>query len=466
MLLILALSSLTTGSSFALGLGNASGQAILGAPLRIEIALIGSEAGIPAIDCFNLRPPQAEIASSYVLRNAQFQVLGEPGRARLAVTSSAPVQEPVVEFAVAIGCGFELSKDYLLLTEEPGRLISPVPPTAQPAATITAPSKLQPAQARPPAPASGESTLRIVAPLSLAALAQQKYPLQPKAREKFLRMMLLANPGLRSGEALIETGTELQVPPGLPLRREGSRPPAAKLGDAAVSLVPLQTPGTGKTAGAIAKPQRDRLVVGAAAERRQNPAELLAEAERLAAILVDQTKTQEAYAERIGKLDDTLSELKKHYSVLSDRLNRIEAERQAEKLAAKPVSLDLLELLLTVVGGGLIGALSLYLFNRRHLRRGFAAVPSSRSTDLGMPDAGRPIPPAKELEDFDLQWMKPASTSTGGTAAQDSSAGTPGADTTPSTPPAQNDFDFSLTVPSPTPIREETLPKSIEKASP
>ncbi|TRZ96566.1 MAG: hypothetical protein D4R84_06875 [Rhodocyclaceae bacterium] len=480
-LLGLALSIVMTGSAFALGLGNASGLAILGEPLRVEIPLIGSETGVPAIECFNLRAPQAEIANIYVLRNAQLQLLGESGRARLVVTSSSPVQEPVIEFAVAVGCGFELSKDYLLLAEEPGRVASTNLPALQPVATIMkatgpAPAPVKPASRALPSSPPGEALLRVDSALTLAALAHQKYPLQPKAREKFLRLMLLANPDLKRPESLIESGTDLHMPPGLPLRRLGSLASRLKpaVADAAGSR-PLgmadRTPASGHATGAATKPAKDLLVLGAPLERNRNAAELLAEAERLAAILLDQTRTQDALAEKIGKLDDTLNELKKHFIGLTDRLNKIEAERQAEKLVAKPASLDFLELLLAVGAGGLMGALGLYVFNRRQFQPGLDAAPTSATAASATPNAAPPRPLPRELKDFDLAWSKPPSPNDppDSTAIQGPAVGTRAASPVESTIPAasaQNDFDFSMTTPPSSPGQGGSPDQTIRKVSP
>ncbi|MCX7174057.1 MAG: hypothetical protein NT159_09050 [Proteobacteria bacterium] len=471
------LTVVTAGSALALGLGNAVGQAILGAPLQIEISLIGSEAGIPALDCFNLRSPQTEIASTYVLRNAQLQVLGEPGRARLVVSSSSPVQEPVVEFAVAVGCGFGLSRDYLLLAEEPGRIASPVLPTLQPAATILEATTILPPQtkqavAKPPAPPPGENLLRIASAHSLSALARQNYPLQPKAREKFVRMMLAANPYLKSGETLIDSDTEFRMPPGLPLRRQGSRPPGGQstANDSAASrphVLPLQTAVAEKLAGSVSKSRQDHLVVGAAAERNRNPAELLAEAERLAAILSEQTQAQDAVAERIGKLDNTINELKKQYIGLTDRLNRIEAERQAEKLASKPASLDFIELLLAVLAGGLMGALSLYLVNRRQLQRGAGTTPATSAAPLITPRAAQPASPPNELMDFNLPLARESDATL--QVSQEHGTGTPAANIPASqnlAPEAQHDFDFSSTAPPGSNDQVERVAETIKKVSP
>lgn len=455
---------LAPASTYALGLGDASGQAILGAPLRIEIALIGSEAGIPELECFTLRPPQTVISSTYVLRQAQLQVLGEDGRARLLLTSALPMQEPVLEFAVAVGCGFGLSKDYLLLTEAPGGIAAP----ELPAGSMTSP-ELPPARTRPPAaalplPPAGENSLRVANTLRLAALAKQKYPLQPKAREKFIRMMVLANPGLESGDSLVENGTELQLPPGLPLRRLASRATATRpaKADSAASMPALPPPAVGKSPDAAARPQRDLLVLGAPAERSLKPVELLAEAERLAAILLEQTKTQDALLARIAKLDDTLIEFRTHIIGLTDRIHRIEAERQAERLAAKPASLDFVELLLAVLAGGLIGASSLYLFNRRQSQREFQAAPFASSASSAMPSAAAPAAPSDDRMDFNLPWKKaPAAENRTDPPAADDPGAAAG-----SAPKAQDDFDFSLTAPLPRPDLEMDFPQTSKKALP
>ena len=469
----------TTGSAIALGLGNASGPVIIGQPVRIEISLIGSDAGVPSIECFNLRAPQSEIAGSYVLHNAQLQLLTESGQASLVVTSSAPVQEPVLEFALAVGCGFALSKDYLLLSDEPGRVASASLPTVQPTAALAPSSNLSPAPAKPqasspPVDRAADAMLRLTSTLSLATLARQKYPLQPKAREKFIRMMLLANPGVTSGDSLIESGIELKVPPGLPIRRLGAptsrvKPPPADPALLTRPAVPLRSPAGDDATPPASKPRKDVLVLGAAVERNRNPAELLAEAERLAAILLDQSKAQDALMEKTGKLDDTLKEFKTHFIGMTDRLNKIEAERQAEKLAPKPPSLDFLELLVAVLAGGLMGALGLFFFNRRQAQRGTGSAPRPTSALPASPLAAAPTPQRKVLDDIDLPWANRASTPSLGNprngTGNNVAVATPGepenAEETP-----QHDFDFSRPSPPSAPGEGHSLDQISKKVSP
>lgn len=451
--LLFAFSLAAANHAFAVGLGNAMGQAVLGSPLRVEIPLIGSDAGIPSIECFDVRPPQAEIASVYVLRNPTLEVVGVAGRASLLITTELPVQEPVIEFAVTVGCGFKLSKDYVLLAEEPGKRasvpITPVSPLARPtdAAKATS-SQSGSASTNQSVPAFNDEVLRITSALTLEALARQTYPLQPKAREKFTRMMLLANPGLRNAASAIDSGTELKLPPGLPLRRHGTFPPAPKRVIAEASDPVTTSPGVTVNNPTVvaAVPQRDLLLLGAAAERNRSPAELLAEAERLATLLAEQNKTQDALVDQIGKLESTLTDVKKHYTELTDRLNRVESERAAEKRAAKPASLDFFELLAAVLAGGAIGALGMYGINRLRSRRAIGSSGSSRPA-ISLPALKSKAAPPNE---------SPAgpSTSAAGTAVQANVAKQPTPAATvarlpeppaPAEDQAQDDFDFSST---------------------
>ena len=365
-----------TGSALALGLGNVSGQPVLGQPLLIEIPLLGTDEGVPPLECFGIRPPSAEIESAFVLRSAQLQIQGERNHAKLIIASASAVREPVIEFGLTVGCGFALSKDYLLLPAEPSRIALPSQPIRLPAAASEeSPGKLtdipKPPRAVLPATATG-NRLRIEGQATLTELAKQRYPLQPKAREKFMRMMAQANPDLLQADGIIAAGSELQVPPGLPERRRGAyRPQFAAATDRPLSQpappVSPQTGGAKRPAAASAKPHHDLLVLGPPGQR--NAAELLAEAERLTTILIEQTTAQNAAAEKITQLEETLSALKKNIIGLEHRLNAIEVERQAEKLAPKPVSLDFVELLLAVLAGGAIGGLTLHFYNRIRSRR-------------------------------------------------------------------------------------------------
>ncbi|MBI5922287.1 MAG: hypothetical protein HY847_11670 [Betaproteobacteria bacterium] len=359
-----------SGSVLALGLGNVSGQPVLGQALLIEIPLLGIDEGVPAPECFKIRPPSAEIESGFVLRNAQIQIQTERNQAKLVLTSASAVREPIIEFGLAVGCGFGLSKDYLLLTSEPSKVALTLPaPSAKPATLpISEPPSagtetVKPQKNESPATETAAS-LRIVTNSTLEMLARQRYPLQPKAREKFMRMMKQANPELANTDELIAAGSELRIPPGLPVRREPGSKPVSK---ATAARQPAPTSRPAASVLKPAKPNRDMLVLGHSGQK--SAAELLSEAERLTALLVEQTNVQAAAADKLTQLEDSFKALQKHTNVLESRLNAIEAERQAEKLAPKPASFDFFELLLAILAGGAIGGLSLYFYNRIQSRR-------------------------------------------------------------------------------------------------
>jgi len=393
-----ALALATAGNALALGLGEAVGQAVLGQPLRIEIPLLGSSGTPPAPECFRVRTPVAETSSEFVLRNARVQVVGERGSSKLIVTSSSIVREPLVAFAVAAGCGFELTKDYMLLTAlaaevppAPVTLPQPAPATAPPAAAPSSAPVATPAVAASPRPAAAPATaakasapppndkvLRIAGDISLEALAREKYPAQPKAREKFMRMMARANPGLSNDESIVAAGTELQIPPGLPQRRVGPYTDEAKATTkeepaAAAVAAPAAPAAAPATPAAAARPApkpakgKDRLVLGVGTET--NEARLLAEAERLTAMLMEQTKTQDTLTDSIAKMERDYADLQKRFAQIENRVVRIEAERLAEKQAPKPASFDFMELLFAVLAGGGVGGLVLFGVQRWQQRR-------------------------------------------------------------------------------------------------
>ncbi|HEX8989439.1 MAG TPA: hypothetical protein VF816_15890, partial [Rhodocyclaceae bacterium] len=210
---------LLAGHASAFEMGQPSGRAVLGQSLRIEIPLSGVEGPPPASSCFRLRQPQIDVGNDFVARSGRVEVVSERGRIKLLVTTAMPLREPVIGFVVAAGCEFGLSREYTLLVGLPAAVEAPrIEPPAAPARTQAA----EPARsiAATAAPADGELTLR--------QMAREKYPTQPRARERYMRMMLKANPELGGRDEPIAAGTELQSPPGLPERRTAQQRPAAE----------------------------------------------------------------------------------------------------------------------------------------------------------------------------------------------------------------------------------------------
>lgn len=328
----------TAGHSLAIGLGNASGEAVLGQPLRVEIPLLGVAGERPAATCFQVRPPQVATEPGYALKSARVEVVGERAGARLVVSTAAPLREPVVEFGIAVACGFDLTRDYLLLSSPPEKV-----PAAAAAAPATVSAPVAAASPQPQARSAAAGTpQRVAADTTLVELARRHYPLQPKAREKYIRMMREANPDV-AGDGVVPAGMQLTAPPGLPLRRESRHRPRA---EAAKPLAPT----------------RDVLRLGVAPER--SPAELLAEAERLAAVLLQQQRVENELVDNLTRLEKAFTDLKQHYVSVEERMVRVEAERAAEKASARSGPVGLLELLLAVMAGGALGGVGLHAYNR------------------------------------------------------------------------------------------------------
>lgn len=381
------------GPALALGLGSASGQAVIGQPLRVEIPLLGVDGGLPAADCFRIRAPQVTMDPAYVLKGARTEVVGGRGQARLVVTAPA-LREPVVEFAVSVACGIDLTKEYLLLSSLPAKADAPVAPPVAVAATapaavpaparapvLVAPQAPTPVAAAPASAAPSAGTLRIDAETTFEALAQRNYPLQPKAREKYARMMRAANPGVGG---VVAAGTELLIPAGLPVRRTGPyRPEAAAPKPVAAEAVALPV-ATRPAKGAGSK---DVLKLGVAPERSN--AELLEEAERLTGILLEQARMEDEIAANLTRLEASFNDLKQQYQATEARLARLEAERQAEKAAAKS-QVGMVELLAAVLLGGALGGAGLHFHNRR--RRPDAAADRFDATTVAAYLGPEPAP--------------------------------------------------------------------------
>src|SRR5574343_241086 len=100
------------GAAFALGLGEIRGQAVLGQGLQLDIPLVG--AGNAKLDtaCFRLaHPPSTELP---VVRQAKLSLRsGNPPV--LQIRSDSPLRDPVTLVSVYLGCGHEISRDYVLM---------------------------------------------------------------------------------------------------------------------------------------------------------------------------------------------------------------------------------------------------------------------------------------------------------------------------------------------------------------
>ncbi len=356
----------------AIGLGSPSGTPTLGRPLRLEIPLIG-HAGPPlAADCFQLAPVPGSADDLYFPRRARAYVETSQGKP-VVVVAANDVNQPVVEFRLTVTCGNSLTRDFTLLTMLP---VLEAPKAAAPQAPI-----IRPAQPAPPPPTASadDKLLRSGQDTNLEALSRQKYPNQPKAREKFKRMMQAANSSLiPSGDGFdlipIPAGTELTIPKGLPERRYG--PYVAPASATAPPSPAAQAPAPARTSEARpadaptkkAPPSQDRLVLDASATPPMSEAEASADTARLESIHAEQVKAQEALDERIARAQEAFAEIKEYVLQTEARIRALEERnREQERRAAEAQVWQLAGAVLVggILGAGLLRAYPLILARRR-----------------------------------------------------------------------------------------------------
>jgi len=166
-LLPMAFGLVLSGHSLALGLGELRTQAVLGEPLRLQLELLGDDKTLPDERCFRLvRPANADDLPW--LRQGSFRV--RPGKpAWLEITAAQYVHEPVMQLAIQVVCGHEVTRSYLVLASPPVRssivVEAPVVKSAPAAAAKPAPSPAKPERTestvsmatKPPPPRSKKS---------------------------------------------------------------------------------------------------------------------------------------------------------------------------------------------------------------------------------------------------------------------------------------------------------------------
>lgn len=400
----LSLTCLATAAQ-AIGLGAPSGTPTLGRPLRLEIPLIG-HAGPPlAADCFQLAPVPGSADELYFPRRARAYIEPSQGKS-FVVVAAGDVTQPVVEFRLTVTCGNSLTRDFTLLTMLP-LLEAPKTAAQQPPAVIHPP--IQPTLAPPPQAPGSPDLLRLTQDTTLEALSREKYPAQPKAREKFKRMMQAANSSqIPSGEgfdlSLIPAGTELSVPKGLPERRYGPyvapitaapRPPTSASLAAPTNASPKPIPGPTPAAARKTSAPADRLVLDASAAPPMSAAEASADLARLESIHTEQIKAQEALDERIARAQEAFAEIKEYVLQTEARIRALEERnREQERRAAEAQIWQLATAVLLggVLGAGLLRAYPLLIARYRNKPDEEPALPVPQPAKVVTPPVPNPVP--------------------------------------------------------------------------
>ncbi len=114
-----------SGGASAFGLGELHNQPILGETLRLEIGLVESDKRLPDASCFELVKPAA--TDLPWLRQGSLSVRRHGGVPLLEVRSPGPLRDPLLRVAVRVGCGYELSREYILAANPPAGRMAPAP---------------------------------------------------------------------------------------------------------------------------------------------------------------------------------------------------------------------------------------------------------------------------------------------------------------------------------------------------
>ncbi len=104
---------LLPGWASALGLGDLRGQTYLGQGINVEIPVIGGEKANLDAACFRLVQP-AGAGDMPWLKKATLSVR-KGSLPVLVIRSDTPLREPILQLAVELGCGHEISREYILL---------------------------------------------------------------------------------------------------------------------------------------------------------------------------------------------------------------------------------------------------------------------------------------------------------------------------------------------------------------
>lgn len=198
--LMLALS----GGVSAVGLGDLRGQPVLGERMQLEIDLLGAEKQKLDASCFRLVQPSGAGDLPW-LKKAGLNVR-KGAQPVLEIRSDAPLREPIMQFAVQLGCGHEISREYIIMGS-PQRGDQPVakerrlPEVALPVDRL---------QDRPPARVRSVAPALVDAPPRLPTRRAEKRPVASGMRD---RLMLsdgdfAAEPSLRLATELLRGASE------------------------------------------------------------------------------------------------------------------------------------------------------------------------------------------------------------------------------------------------------------------
>lgn len=200
-----------SGGVSAVGLGDLRGQPSLGERMRLEIDLLGSDKQKLDAGCFRLVQPSGGGDIPW-LKKAVLSVR-KGDQPVLEIRSDAPLREPILQLAVQLGCGHEVSREYIVMASPLGADVPSVVSERAPA-VASRPVEKQPV--RRPVKVRSVAVPDDEAPPSLPAKrVERRVEKRPASRGLPDRLLLSdegvgAEPSLRLATELFLAGVELR----------------------------------------------------------------------------------------------------------------------------------------------------------------------------------------------------------------------------------------------------------------
>lgn len=139
---------LLAGNASAIGLGELRGQPALGDRIRLEISLLGAEKVHLDPACFRLVQPSSNGDLPWLKKAGLSVRKGTPPV--LEIRSEVPLREPVLQIGVYIGCGHEVSREYVVMASPAGTVATPMVEPGRAGADVAPPTLSEVTQPAPP----------------------------------------------------------------------------------------------------------------------------------------------------------------------------------------------------------------------------------------------------------------------------------------------------------------------------
>ena len=288
------------GGASAVGFGDIVLHSRIGEPLLAEVPILAGNGEALDAACFSL----AQIGGSDlpVVVNARFRLARNGPTARLTITGTQPVAEPIFVIGLRAHCGIDLQRDYVLMPSPPMMLAE----TASDAARVSTPA------ATPIGKSRNYREWSARRGDTLESIADAQTADNPAEQQRLLTAIKRANPDLGADEALAE-GTTVRIP--TLARRPASRPaasadaPAKPRPQLAEAPAPRPKKAVAPAVPAATAGGPDRIVLGAA------PDDLRPEAKPARG-----PSSAGEVEERMLKLESTLNQLNQEVEKLNTAL--------------------------------------------------------------------------------------------------------------------------------------------------